>query len=49
MAQTLTEQLNPIFKPKSIAIIGASNTPATWGEKLMQVPSNPDSGHDISG
>jgi acyl-CoA synthetase (NDP forming) len=31
----IIEQLDPIFKPKSIAFIGASNNPAKWGGRLI--------------
>jgi len=38
MLRTLTAQLDPLFKPRSIAVIGASSTPAKWGYRLMHLP-----------
>jgi acyl-CoA synthetase (NDP forming) len=35
VSETLVEQLDHIFKPKSIAIIGASNNPGKWGGRMM--------------
>ncbi|MFO7963878.1 MAG: CoA-binding protein [Desulfobacterales bacterium] len=35
MAAGIVEQLDPIFKPKSVAFIGASNNPAKWGGRLI--------------
>ena len=35
MSQTIVEQLDPIFKPKSIALIGASNNPTKWGGMVL--------------
>lgn len=35
MTADIVEQLDPIFKPKSVAFIGASNNPAKWGGKLI--------------
>ena len=35
MSDELIRQLEPIFKPKSIAIIGASNNPSKWGGMVM--------------
>jgi acyl-CoA synthetase (NDP forming) len=32
---SIIEQLDPIFKPSSIAFIGASNNPAKWGGRLI--------------
>lgn len=32
------EQLDPIFKPKSIAIIGASDTEGKWGFRMVETP-----------
>ena len=34
----LVEQLDPIFKPKSIAILGASDRPGKWGYLMMDRP-----------
>ncbi len=36
--KTIVEQLDPIFKPKSIAVIGASNSPAKWGFRMLNRP-----------
>lgn len=35
MSADIVKQLDPIFKPKSIAFIGASNNPAKWGGRLI--------------
>ena len=35
MSESLVEQLDHIFKPESIAIIGASNTPGKWGHWMI--------------
>ena len=35
MGKDIVEQLDPIFKPKSIAIIGASNNGAKWGGRII--------------
>ncbi len=35
MSEEVVRQLQPIFKPKSIAIIGASNNPTKWGGMVM--------------
>ena len=35
MSKTIVEQLDPIFKPESIAIIGASNNLAKWGGRIV--------------
>ena len=35
MPPTIAEQLDPIFKARSIAVIGASNTPPKWGYSIM--------------
>ena len=35
MPPTIAEQLYPIFKARSIAVIGASNTPPKWGYSIM--------------
>jgi acyl-CoA synthetase (NDP forming) len=31
MSRSIKEQLDPIFRPRSVAIIGASNNPDRWG------------------
>jgi acetyl-CoA synthetase (ADP-forming) len=31
MTRTIQEQLDPIFRPRSVAIVGASNNPDRWG------------------
>lgn len=36
MSANIVEQLDPIFKPKSIAIIGASNDPTKWGGRVLK-------------
>ncbi|MDY6842637.1 MAG: CoA-binding protein [Thermodesulfobacteriota bacterium] len=36
MAANIVEQLDPIFKPKSIAFIGASNHPGKWGYRVVE-------------
>jgi acyl-CoA synthetase (NDP forming) len=35
MSETIVEQLHPIFKPKSIALIGASSNPTKWGGMVL--------------
>lgn len=35
MSEELVRQLEPVFKPKSVAIIGASNNPTKWGGMVM--------------
>lgn len=35
MSKTIKESLDPIFKPRSVAVIGASNTPGKWGYDTM--------------
>ncbi len=35
MASSIIEQLDPIFKPKSFAVIGASRNPAKWGGRVL--------------
>ncbi|MEW6187702.1 MAG: CoA-binding protein [Thermodesulfobacteriota bacterium] len=35
MSGTIVEQLDPIFKPKSLAVIGASNNTAKWGGRII--------------
>jgi len=34
----IIKQLDYIFKPRSIAVIGASNTPGKWGNRMMVNP-----------
>jgi len=34
--KSIQEQLDPIFKPKSVAVIGASNNPERWGYETME-------------
>jgi len=36
----IVEQLDPIFKPKSIAILGASDRPGKWGYRMLERPLN---------
>ena len=36
MTNNITEQLDFIFKPKSIAFIGASNSPVKWGGMILR-------------
>ena len=36
MSETIVEQLDHIFKPKSVAIIGASSTMEKWGGRLLR-------------
>ena len=36
--KSLVAQLAPIFKPKSIAILGASDTPGKWGYMMVDRP-----------
>jgi acyl-CoA synthetase (NDP forming) len=36
----ITEQLDPIFKPKSIAVLGASDRPGKWGYVMVERPLN---------
>jgi len=38
MSQDLTDKLDFIFKPKSIAVIGASNNPGKWGTRMVRNP-----------
>jgi acyl-CoA synthetase (NDP forming) len=35
MLENVAAQLDPIFKPKSVALIGASNNPAKWGGMVL--------------
>ena len=37
---SITEQLEPIFKPESIAILGASDKPGKWGFIMVERPLN---------
>ncbi|MCJ7515640.1 MAG: CoA-binding protein [Dehalococcoidia bacterium] len=37
---SIIEQLEPIFKPKSIAILGASDRPGKWGYVMVERPLN---------
>lgn len=34
----LLRQLDPIFNPKRVAVVGASNAPGKWGYSLMERP-----------
>lgn len=36
MAKNITDQLDFIFKPKSVAFIGASNNPVKWGGRIIR-------------
>ena len=36
--KSIIEQLDAIFKPQSIAVIGASNTPGKWGYQMVTRP-----------
>jgi acetate---CoA ligase (ADP-forming) subunit alpha len=36
----IIEQLNPIFKPESVAVLGASDRPGKWGYVMVQRPLN---------
>jgi acyl-CoA synthetase (NDP forming) len=36
LSADIVKQLDPIFKPRTIAFIGASNNPAKWGGMLIQ-------------
>ncbi|MDD5288006.1 MAG: CoA-binding protein [Dehalococcoidales bacterium] len=38
MTSKIVQQLDPIFKANSIAIIGASNTPPKWGFRMINTP-----------
>lgn len=40
MVKEIVRQLDYIFKPKSIAVIGASNTPGKWGYRMVSNPLN---------
>ncbi len=35
MKNSINEELNPLFYPKSVAVIGASNNPAKWGFSIL--------------
>ncbi len=35
MSEELVRQLEPVFRPKSVAIVGASNNPSKWGGMVM--------------
>ena len=34
--RTIAQELDPIFKARSVAVIGASNTPPKWGYSIME-------------
>jgi acyl-CoA synthetase (NDP forming) len=34
----ITEQLSPIFRPESVAVLGASDQPGRWGYVMMERP-----------
>jgi acyl-CoA synthetase (NDP forming) len=36
--KTIVEQLDPIFNPRSIAVIGASKNPSKWGFRMFNRP-----------
>ncbi len=38
MSQRIIEELKPLFEPESIAVIGASNSPAKWGNWMITRP-----------
>jgi acyl-CoA synthetase (NDP forming) len=38
MSEDVRRKLDPIFKPKSIAVIGASNNPWKWGYRMITNP-----------
>ncbi len=38
MSKDITKQLDCIFKPKSIAVIGASNSQGKWGHRMVNNP-----------
>jgi len=40
MSKDIIKQLDPIFKPRSIAIIGASSVPTKWGYRKLSQPIN---------
>jgi acetate---CoA ligase (ADP-forming) len=35
---SLLDELDPIFNPRTVAVVGASNTPGKWGYSLMDRP-----------
>jgi acetyltransferase len=37
---SIVKQLDPIFKPKSIAVLGASDTAGKWGYLMVERPLN---------
>ncbi len=43
----IVDQLDPIFKPKSIAILGASDTAGKWGYLMVERPLNTGFSGDI--
>ena len=38
MSNRMYDELKPLFSPRSIAIIGASNTPGKWGNDMVARP-----------
>jgi acetyl-CoA synthetase (ADP-forming) len=38
VTKEIVKQLDPIFKPRSIAVIGASNVPGKWGFRMINNP-----------
>ncbi|MCK9274888.1 MAG: CoA-binding protein [Syntrophales bacterium] len=38
MTKRIYDELKPLFRPQSIAIIGASNTPGKWGNDMVARP-----------
>jgi acetyl-CoA synthetase (ADP-forming) len=36
MNRTIKEQMDPIFRPRSVAVVGASNNPERWGNGTMR-------------
>ncbi|MBU4055487.1 MAG: CoA-binding protein, partial [Proteobacteria bacterium] len=38
MGQSMYQELQPLFAPQSIAIIGASGTPGKWGNQMVARP-----------
>jgi len=46
LSEDIVKALNPIFKPNSIAVIGASNDPRKWGYRMINNPI--DSGYNGS-
>ena len=43
MPSKMIDQLKPLFRPESLAVIGASNTPIKWGHWMVTRPL--DSGY----